>query len=182
MSNQSPSRTEALKSMLEYLDKRQIEQIEILRQIDSKIKIRLTVFGTILGFATLSVGIIGKLTGSDFSWLYPVGIILILPLFLCFMRLFWLTITILEIKSDFPGVSPGSFQEIAKCKKLSSEDIYEQLITNYSQSLENNQIENRRIRDEIIKLRWWSRMVIWISIITFILIGGLYSFSWLISE
>src|SRR5437867_3774007 len=158
MTGSSESTAKSLELMLEYLKGTLADQLATLRDVDTKVNIRLTIYVGILGLVTLGLPAVGG-TRAPRTLVY-VAILLVIVFWVCLLRCLWLALSVLNARVDLPGIAAGSFQSAAQREQLDSAKVLRELVQNYARAVESNwALMDERLTPGTA-LRAWSRGVL----------------------
>lgn len=175
MGESSESRERALELMLEYLKDRYSDQVATFRDVDTKIKQRLTVCAAAVGLVTIGLPAVAK---SCAPWPVLVLAVLVLVLFgLSLFRMLWLALRVLEVKVYLPGFSATAFEQAARYEKLELIPVLQELVVNYAQAVENNATLIAERNPAGDALRFWGKCTVVAAFIAVGFLGIVYVFS-----
>lgn len=165
-------RRKALELMLEYLKDRYADQMTSLQKVDSKINIRLTVFMGLLGLVTL--GLQALASRAIPPALLSGTAVLVVAFGVCLFRTLWLTLLVLDVKIDIPGIEPEPYEKAARHEKLTLLPVLQSFVVNYVQTVASNWelIDERDKPGESLKR--WSRRTMVAAFVTVGFVGLVY--------
>ncbi len=173
MSSADDETRRTLEHMLKYLEARYADQLAGLRDVDSKIKIRLTVLGGILGAVIVTIRAleaagIGLLLGA---------VVIVVGFAGCYTKTLWLALSVIEVRMSVPGVEPGSFQALARYRELGAVPLLREVVINYADAVDENWqiIDERKEPGE--NLKWWMKATLVAAFVTVSYFGIVYGIS-----
>lgn len=179
MSEAEDSRERALVLILEYLKGRYSDQLASLRDVDAKIKLRLTVCAAAVGLVTLGLPSLAKTT-APFP-LVTVAVLALLVFGLCLFRTLALALRVLEARISLPGFDAAAFERAARYEGLAIIPALQDLVVNYAKAVEKNMllIAERKLSGQ--KLKLWGRCTILSAFVTIAILGIVYASSGLLT-
>jgi hypothetical protein len=161
---QKDERLESLKTLYTYLEARYQEQVNLLKEVDTTIKTRLTIMSAVLGIMTFLITGAWKVSSPI---VFLVLVVSMIPLFWAFMQVFFIAMQALERQLYTPGIAAEKMIALARYASPSLESLYEDLVKNLAVTLERNEeIITDRDRVETI-FRSWNKRVISLAFLPF---------------
>ncbi len=155
MTQPTDDKAKALEVMLAYLERTLADELATTRDSDSKVNVRLTIFGGIVGLVTLALPLVGGARATADLRYATIASFAVFGF--CLWRALSLALAVLSVRIELPGVAEGSFQRAARSDKVTSVKVLEELVQNYAIAVENNArlIEERKTPGTALKV--WSK-------------------------
>src|SRR5260370_15980138 len=126
MSDPTDDRARAVELMLDYLKGSLADQLATLRDVDTKVNIRLTIFEGILGLVTLGLPAIAG-TRARKPCAYA-AVLSAVVFGICLLRGLWLALSVLKVRVDLAGTDPGVGERVAENKHVRSVKVLRELV------------------------------------------------------
>jgi len=168
-------RLDSLKSVYSFLETRYKEQIDTLKQVEASVKSRLAMLSAVLAavaFLTATFWRLPQVVNSPANTLYLS--LSILPLFLVFIRVFFLATKSLEQQYATPGFIFEEYIKFSQYPDPCLESVYEDFVKLMSIAIQENTELFQETNIFVITFRKWNRLAVLVSLLPIIIAVFVY--------